>query len=111
MHGIRAAEPGGRVHVLVPASQRARNRDFVRMRRSEIVDPNVIVRGPIRLTTAARSCIDAAFAAPRDEAREAILIEAVQRGIAPFPDLAEWANRLRPRDRYRLPVTVQYLGR
>ena len=98
LHGITSADPLARVHVLVPAPQSSRTSGFAEIRRSLLHDPGTVVRGPLRLSSPARSAVDAARAARTEDARSAILIEAVQRGIATLDDLEEWVLRLRPRD-------------
>ena len=98
LHGITSADPLSRVHVLVPAPQTSRTSGFAEVRRTLLHDPSTVRRGPLRLSSPARSAVDAARAARTEDARSAILIEAVQRGIATLDDLEEWVLRLRPRD-------------
>ena len=98
LHGVTSAEPMARVHVLVPAPQRSRTSGFAQVRRTVLHDPGWVTRGPLRLSSPARAAVDAARAARTPDARAAILIEAVQRGIVTLDDLQEWVLRLRPRD-------------
>lgn len=98
LHGIRSVRDDDAVHLLVPARQRSRTNTFATARRSTLHDPDPVSRGAIRICSAARACVDAALAAKTVPDRSAILIEAVQRGTASLDDLAEWVNRLRPRD-------------
>ncbi|GAA4401566.1 hypothetical protein GCM10023168_11290 [Fodinibacter luteus] len=98
LHGVTSAEPLARVHVLVPAPRSSRTSGFCEVRRTLLHDPCIVTRGPLRLSSPARAAVDAARAARTPDARAAILIEAVQRGIASVDDLAEWVHRLRPRD-------------
>lgn len=98
LHGVTSADPLARVHVLVPAPRSSRSSAFADVRRSLLHDAAVVARGPLRLSSPARSAVDAARAARTQEARSAILIETVQRGIATLDDLSEWVHRLRPRD-------------
>ena len=102
LHGITAADPRGTVHVVVPPPQRAKHRGFAHVRRSLLDDVAVVRRGPLRMSSPARAAIDAAHLARTEDERAAILIEAVQRGLAGVDDVAEWAFRLRTRDAARL---------
>ena len=97
LHGITSADP------LPGARPRARTPDqpderLAEVRRTLLHDPGTVRRGPLRLSSPARSAVDAARAVRTEDARAAILIEAVQRGIATLDDLEEWVLRLRPRD-------------
>lgn len=98
LHGVTAADPLARVHVLVPAPRSSRMSGFAEVRRTLVHDAGTVARGPLRLSSPARAAVDAARAARTHDARAAILIETVQRGIATLDDLAEWVYRLRPRD-------------
>ncbi len=82
----------------MPAPQRSRTSGFAEVRRTLLHDPHTVTRGPLRLSSPARSAVDAARAVRSHDARAAILIEAVQRGITTVDDLEEWVLRLRPRD-------------
>ena len=68
----------------------------------------VVSRGPIRLSSPARAAVDAARAAHSADTRTAILIEAVQRGLASVDDLAEWVHRLRTRDAAALRAPLEH---
>jgi hypothetical protein len=98
LHGVTSADPRDRVHVLVPAPQVSRSSGFAEVRRTVIHDGGVVRRGPLRLSSPARAVVDAARVTRGHDARAAILIEAVQRGITTIDDLHEWVLRLRPRD-------------
>lgn len=98
LHGVTSADPLARVHVLVPPPLSSRSSGFAEVRRTTIHDAGTITRGPLRLSSPARAAVDAARMARTHDARSAILIETVQRGIATLDDLAEWVLRLRPRD-------------
>ncbi len=98
LHGVTSADPRDRVHVLVPAPQRTRSSGFAEVRRTLIHDDGVVMEGPLRLSSPSRAVVDAARVARSPDARAAILIEAVQRGITTLDDLQEWVLRLRPRD-------------
>lgn len=102
LHGITAADPGGIVQLDVPAPGSSRRRGFAQVRRTVIAEPAMVRRGPLRLSSPARAAVDAARTASSEEARSAILIEAVQRGLVELDDLAEWVFRLRTRDAIRL---------
>ena len=97
LHGVTSADPRNRVHVLVSAPQRSRSSGFAEVRRTLIHD-ETCTRGPLRLCSPARAVVDAARVLPNPDGRSAIVIEAVQRGIATVDDLHEWMLRLRPRD-------------
>lgn len=101
-HGITAADPRDRVHLLVPAPLASRRAGFAEVRRSLLHDHAVVTRGPVRLSSPARAAVDAAWSARTTDARTAILVEAVQRGLCSVDELAEWVHRLRPRDAARL---------
>jgi hypothetical protein len=112
LHGITSADPSGRVHLLVPAPLASRRRGFAEARRTVLHDDDVRRRGPLRLSSPARAAVDAARAARTVDARSAVLIEAVQRGLTTVDDLAEWVHRLRPRDAsaLRLPLEAAASG-
>lgn len=97
LHGVRAADPGGRVHLLVPAPKRSRSNTFAVARRTTLHDEDAVSRGVLRLSSPARSCIDAALQSTSAQTRSALLVEAVQRRIVTIDQLSEWLHRLRPR--------------
>ncbi len=98
LHGVRAADPGGRVHLLVPAPKRSRSNTFAVARRTTLHDEDAVSRGVLRLSSPARSCIDAALQSTSAQTRSALLVEAVQRRIVTIDQLSEWLHRLRPPD-------------
>ncbi|WP_392542963.1 hypothetical protein [Oryzobacter telluris] len=98
LHGITSISEAGTIHVLVPATHRAKRRGFADVRKSLLDDLSVIRRGSLRLSGPARAAVDAARLARTESDRSAILIEAVQRDLATVDDLAEWVFRLRTRD-------------
>lgn len=98
LHGITSVDPRDRVHLLVPAPLSSRRSGFAEVRRTLLHDDGFHTRGSLRLSSPARSVVDAARAARTVDARSAILIEAVQREVASVDDIAEWVHRLRPRD-------------
>ncbi|MGL5818222.1 MAG: hypothetical protein ACRCZD_02415 [Phycicoccus sp.] len=101
-HGVTAADPRGRVHVVVPAPQRSRSSGFAEVRRTLLVDHHTLARGPVRVCSAARAAVDAAVAAGSADTRSVIIIEAVQRRLTTVDEVAEWVHRLRPRDAARI---------
>ena len=107
-HGIRsAARRDGLVEMLTPHPHATRRKGYASVRRTEIEDHDIRTIGPIRVASPAHSAIGAAASVRRDSDREAILIEAVQRGIASVDDLAEWAYRMRPADTARLEPALE----
>jgi len=112
LHGVTAADPRGRVHLLVPAPLASRRSGFAEVRRTLLHDADLRTRGPLRLSSPARAAVDAARVARTPDARSAILIEAVQRELATIEDLSEWVHRLRPRDAaaLRLPLEAAASG-
>lgn len=66
------------------------------------MDVNPTIRGPIRVCSPARACIDTAVALTRESDQAALLIEAVQRRVTTVDALAEWSHRLRTNERVRL---------
>lgn len=108
VHGITAADPRERVHLVVPAPLSSRRSGFAEVRRSVLHDEGVVIRGPLRMSSPARAAVDAARAARTEDTRSAILIEAVQRGLASVDDLAEWVHRLRTRDAAALRAPLEH---
>lgn len=98
IHGLKNAHARGLVHVVVPAHQTSRQRGYVRIRRSLLEDTAAITRGPLRVTSVARGCVDAAVEERSARNRTALLVEAVQRNLTTVEQLAEWCYRLRTRD-------------
>ncbi|QKE83935.1 hypothetical protein [Arthrobacter sp. NEB 688] len=95
LHGITSAQDDGTVHLLVPRPGSDRTAGFASLRRTALHDPDVVVRGPLRMSSRARAAVDAAALAPTSDTAVAILVEVVQKGIAPLDDVAEWAHRTR----------------
>lgn len=98
LHGITAVNEAATIHVLVPATHRAKRRGFADVRTSLLDDGSVVRRGSLRLSGPARAAVDAARQARTESDKAAILIEAVQRNLVTVDDLAEWVFRLRTRD-------------
>ena len=109
-HGVKAADPGGRVQLVVPAPASPRSFGFATVRRSQIPDPDVVRIGPIRVSSPARACVDAAMATRSPSSRVAILVEAVQRGIATVEELTAVICLLRPRDAHGLKDALAAAG-
>ena len=109
-HGVQAADPGRRVHLVVPATHRTRTFGFATTRRSHLPDPDVKEIGPIRVSSPARACVDAALATRSASTRVAILVEAVQRGITTVDDLTSAICLLRPRDAFGLKDALAAAG-
>ncbi len=101
-HGIQTAEPRGHVDLVVPATCDSRSVGFASARRSRLEDGDVRTIGALRLSSPARSCVDAALATRSQPTRAAILTESVHREVASLEDLAAWTFRLRPRDAHAL---------
>ncbi|MBR7742985.1 hypothetical protein KC207_06755 [Phycicoccus sp. BSK3Z-2] len=97
LHGIRSAGPGPQVRLLVPAPKRSRQAGYATARRTCLED-RTTRRDGLQVSSVARSAVDAAVLARGPRAREAILVEAVQRRLTTVDDLAEWVYRLRVRD-------------
>lgn len=95
-HGITSAPDDGSVHLLVPRPGTDRAAGFASVRRTVLHDPDVVVRGPLRMSSPARAAVDAAASAPSPATATAVLVEAVQRRIASLDDVAEWVHRTRP---------------
>ena len=106
-HGVQAADPRGRVHVVLPAGGDSRSVGFASARRSLLHDEDVRSVGSLRFSSPARSCVDAAFAAGTPATRAAILTEAVHRKVATLEELTDWLCRLRTRDAYRLKPALE----
>ena len=98
LHGVTAADPGGVVHLDVPPPFASRRRGWAVARRTVLRDPRSVTRNGLRLASPSRSVVDAARQAATEDARAAIVIEAVQRGLVRLDDVAEWVYRLRTRD-------------
>lgn len=106
-HGLTNARTRGRVHVVVPGDQASRVRGYVTIRRSLLVDHAEVVRAGLRLSSVARSCVDAAVDERTLANRNALIVEAVQRRLTTVDDLAEWCYRLRPRDAARVLPSIE----
>lgn len=98
LHGIASVDPRDRCHLVVPAPRSSRASGFAVARRTLLHDRATVTKGPLRLCSPARAAVDAARVQRTEEARIAILIEAVQKGLCTLDDLTEWVHRLRPRD-------------
>lgn len=97
-HGLRAGNRSEAIEVVTPPSRRRRSVGYVTIRPSLLVDSACIERGPLRYVSVSRACVDTAAALRSTSAREALFIEASQKGLASLDELAEWIHRLRSRD-------------
>ncbi|PKW26205.1 hypothetical protein [Phycicoccus duodecadis] len=96
LYGVTAAEVRGEVSLLVPRPATSRTAGFATATRTVLHDPGVVTRGPLRLSSPARSLVDAAVACGSASTATAILVEGVQRRVASLDDVAEWVHRVRP---------------
>jgi hypothetical protein len=87
-HGVRVRERGP-LTVLVPASQRRRSRDFVRVWPTTRMPEFVMADGTIRFTLAARAVADASRELGSLREVRAVTADAVQRNCCRLADLAE----------------------
>lgn len=101
MHGIKSIPQGGPTQLVIPNPGASRRHPLAVVRRT-VLDDDVRARGPLRLSSPARSCVDSAVMLRTESDRSAVIIEAVQRRISSLDDLIEWGDRLRPRDRAKL---------
>lgn len=86
-HGVLAAAVDPRVHLTVPAGRNLAGSAQLVITRTTRPDPAGRDRGPIRLTSPARSVADAARAVPGIDGARALVIEAVQRRLGRTGDL------------------------
>ncbi len=86
-YGIEHAVPVDPVDVIVPDCLSARHVGWLRVRRSILDDPAIVVRGPLRFSNAARAVLDAAVATGSHDTAAAIGIESVQRGVTTLQQL------------------------
>ncbi|MCB1255276.1 MAG: hypothetical protein M9891_02920 [Austwickia sp.] len=92
-YGLRHADDGGVVRVLVPRTSRSRDLRWVRVRRTRVPYEHR-VSGAIRLVPPERAVVDAAREAQGPERAEGLVIEAVQRRIVRLDDLASMNSLL-----------------
>jgi hypothetical protein len=79
-HGVRAARLDRLVRVVIPANRHVRGTGFVVVTRTTRPDAGTWARGPLVISSPARSVADAAREAGADAAR-ALVIEAMQRRL------------------------------
>jgi hypothetical protein len=102
LHGVRGVPPleaSQRVHVQVPAPLRPRDVMWLSIRRTHLLDERLVDRGALRFSSRARAVVDAAAAAPTAADTRAIIIGAVQQGLARGEDLAHWIEVRQTRGR------------
>jgi hypothetical protein len=92
-YGLEHADDGGVVQVIVPRSRSTRDMRWVRVRRTR-VPYEEHHSGAVSLASPARAVVDATRAARGQEQAEALVIEAVQRGVARLDDLASLNSAL-----------------
>lgn len=94
--GVQSADPGDRVHVIVPAPRRGRRVAWASLTRTHRPDPLAVTRGALVLTSPARAVLDAATQSGARDTATAIGIEAVQRRLVTIDELVhELAQRNR----------------
>jgi hypothetical protein len=81
-HGVTAAAWERRVHVEVPVPRNPRGAAFVVVRRTRRPDERAWSRNGLLIASPARAVMSAAADAGSDDRCRAVLIEAVQRGVA-----------------------------
>ena len=93
-YGIAATEKVGRIDVLIPVNQAPRTLDWIRLRRSSLVDPGCRAVAGIRWVSPARAVAEAALWSTSPRLTRKIVIEAAQRSVAHPDDVAAWVERL-----------------
>ena len=109
-YGVRSARVGGGVEVVTSPRRRRRQAGFVTVRPSLLVDSQPTIKGPLAYVGVGRACVDAAINQRSSSAREAIFIEAVQKGLVSLTDLAEWIYRVRTRESAALHAAMGAAG-
>lgn len=97
-HGVGSATVGEVIDVITLPSRRRRSAGFVTVRPSLVVDAQPSIRGPLAYASVGRACVDAAASLRSPSMREAVFIEAIQKGLVSLDDLSEWVYRIRPRE-------------
>ncbi len=85
--GLKSADPGDAVHVVVPAPRRGRRVAWASLTRTHRPDPLAVTRGALVLTSPARAVLDAATQSGARSTATAIGIEAVQRRLVAIDEL------------------------
>lgn len=80
LHGLRAAQPGGPVHVLVPAGRQVRSDAAVRVERTTRM-PKPVLRKKFLAAPVTRAVLDTARSLTSIDQARAVMAESVQRGL------------------------------
>lgn len=107
LHGMGLPAPPV-LEMLTPWPGKSRHNGFASVRRTLLDDVAICTRGPIRYASPARSAVDAALRRRSSRERTAVLVEAVQRGLASVEELHEWTCRLRDRDGAQLVEALDH---
>lgn len=86
-HGLSSARMNGPVDVLVPVHLRARNRAFVRIRRTRRIDSAPVRRPGLLIASTARAVVDCARWSRLPDESLAVVLEAVQRRLVTVEQL------------------------
>ena len=111
LHGISSADPRGHVDLVTTRARSDRRSGYARVRRTALHDEGVVERGVLRLSSPARSAVDAAVAARTRGDAAAIIVEAAQRRLATLDDIAEWVHRVRPDRRTGVSAALEDAAR
>ncbi|MBK8470313.1 MAG: hypothetical protein IPL45_11190 [Actinomycetales bacterium] len=87
--GLTCADPGDRVHVMVPSPRRTRQVAWLDVARSAIPDSGTVNRGPFQVCSPARAVLDAAQQSGSTEVAAALGIEALQRNLVTLDRLED----------------------
>ncbi|GAB3591614.1 hypothetical protein GCM10027446_10090 [Angustibacter peucedani] len=87
VHGLRNAAGNRRVRVLVPVNQDSRDVGFVEVRRTRRPVEHPHLDGAARIAPIGRAVLDAARSSPDARQASALVVEAVQRGLASLDEL------------------------
>ena len=99
-------EAQGRVHVLGPPTVKPRDVEWVRVRRTHLLDERLIERGMLRLSCRPRAVVDAAAILPDDAAR-GLVIDAVRHQLVRLDDVTHWVEARETKGRLRLRGIVR----
>lgn len=92
--GVATTESAGRIDVLVPVNHAPRTVEWIRLRRSSVLDPDCRAEGCLRWVSPPRAVAEAALWAPSARQSRKIVIDAAQRRVAHPNDVAGWVERL-----------------
>jgi hypothetical protein len=101
MFGFLPEHADPRVHLLVPATSKPRNVNWVIVRRTRLMNERIVQHGPLRLSCRPRAVIDAAAVLPESAARE-LMIDVVRRRLVRLDDLSHWVEVRQTHGRVRL---------